>query len=44
MRVIFFLKMFKIESKFKKCKKKIQKIFFVCEINVSQYVAINCLC
>ena len=27
----------------KKKKKKNRKIFFVCEINASEYVAINCL-
>ena len=34
MRVIFFLKMFKIDSKFRKCKKK-EKIFLVSEIIAS---------
>ena len=29
MRVIFFLKMFKIESKFRKCKKKNRKYFWL---------------
>ena len=43
MRVIFLLKMFKIESKFPKCKKKNQKMFFVSEIIASEDVAINCL-
>ena len=43
MRVIFFLKMFKIESKFTKCKKKknkkkIEKIFFVSHIIESKNV------
>ena len=42
-RLIFFLKMFKIDSKFLKIKKKIGKNFFVSEINESGYVAINCL-
>ena len=32
MRVIFFLKMFKIDSKFRKCKKKEEKIFLGSEI------------
>ena len=31
--------MFKIESKFTKCKKKIQEIFFVSEIKASENVA-----
>ena len=53
MRVIVFLKMFKIEPKFrkckkkkkkKKCKKKRKKIFFVAEISTSENVAISCLC
>ena len=43
-RVIFFLKMFKIESKFRKCKKKIGKMFFVANVIASENVAINCLC
>ena len=49
MRVIVFLKMFKIEPKFRKCKKikkkikKRKKIFFVSEISASENVAINCL-
>ena len=45
MRVIFFLKMFKIESTFQnyKKKKKKQKKFLLSEIIASQYVAINCL-
>ena len=47
MRVITFLKIFKTESKFGKCKKKnkkkMKKIFFVSEINASENVAINCL-
>ena len=41
--VIFFLKMFKIESKFTKCKKKIKKMFFVSEIIASENFALNCL-
>ena len=36
--VIFFLKMFKIKSKFRKCKKN-GKIFFLFEINASENVA-----
>ena len=45
-RVIFFLKMLKIQSKLRKCKKKkkIKKIIFVCEIIASENVAINYLC
>ena len=43
-RVFSFLKMFKLESKFRKCKKKNQKKFFVSEIIASENVAINCLC
>ena len=41
-----FLKMFKLESKFRKLKKttKIQQIFFVSEIITSDNIAINCLC
>ena len=42
MRVIFFWKMLKIESKSQKCKKKIGK-FFLSEIIASQDVPINCL-
>ena len=44
-RAIFFLTMFKIESKFRKCKKKkkIAKKFFVSEIIASEDIAINCL-
>ena len=38
--IIIFLKMLKIESKFRK---KIEKKFFVYEINSSENVAINCL-
>ena len=41
--VIFFLKMFKNESKFTKLKKK-KKFFFVSEIIASENVAINFLC
>ena len=44
MSVILFLKMLKIESKFIKCKKEIQKIFFISETKASENVAINCLC
>ena len=44
MIVISFLKMFQIVFKFRKCKKKIEKIFFVSEKNASENVAINCLC
>ena len=43
MKVIVFLKVFKVESSFRKCKKKIQKIFFVSEMNASEKVAVNCL-
>ena len=42
MGVIFLLKVFKCEYKFRKCKKKNQKkqkIFFVSEINGSENVA-----
>ena len=43
-RVIFFKKMFKIESEFRKCeKKKTKKIFFLSEIVASENVAINYL-
>ena len=31
------------KKKKKKKKKKIREIFFVCETNASEYVAINCL-
>ena len=41
MRVIFFLKMLKLESKIRK--KKTAKIFFVSEINASVNVARNSL-
>ena len=42
---MIFWKMLKTESKFRKFKKKkkIEKMFFVSEINASEYVAINCL-
>ena len=43
LKVIFFLDMFKIKSKFRKCKKKIQKMFLVSEIIASENVAVNCL-
>ena len=44
--IFFFLKMFKIGSKFRICKKKkkMPKMFFVSEIIASENVAINCLC
>ena len=35
---------FKIESKFKKFQKKIEKIFLVSDIVASENVAIDCLC
>ena len=38
MRVIVFMKMFKIESKFRKCKRKLENIF-LSEINASENVA-----
>ena len=45
MRVIFSLKMLKIECKFQKHpKKNIHKMFFVSEITVTGNVVINCLC
>ena len=48
MRVIVFLKMFKIEHKFRKCKKKRKKerkkTFFVTEISASENVPISFLC
>ena len=43
MRVIFVLKMVKIESKFSKWNKKFGKSFFISEIIASEDVAINCL-
>ena len=44
MRVAFFLKMFKIESKYLKSKKKkIKNIFFVSDIIPSQNIAISCV-
>ena len=43
-RVIFFLKLFKIESKFWRGKKKIWNFFLVSEINSSENVLVNCLC
>ena len=45
MRVIYFLKMFKIESKLRNCKKKKKnrEIFLVSERMASQNVAINFL-
>ena len=42
-QVIFFLKMFKIESRFPKFNKKLGKCFFVSEIIASADVAIDCL-
>ena len=42
MRVIFLLKKFKTESKFRKRPIKIQKKSFVFEIIASEDVAINC--
>ena len=42
MRVIVFLKMLKIESKFRKSKKKLENTFFS-EINASENARINCL-
>ena len=43
--VIFFIKIFKIQSKFTKSKKEknMEKIFFVPEIIGSENVAVNCL-
>ena len=43
MRVIYFWKMFKIETKFGKCKKKFEKIFLMSEKIASENVAINYL-
>ena len=43
MRVIFFLKMCKIQCRFQKVHRKIQKKFFVSEIIVSELVALNFL-
>ena len=43
MRVIFFLRMCAIESRFRKWKKKIETIFFASEIIASENVAIDCL-
>ena len=40
MRVIFFLKIFKIKSKFQNLEKKIEKNFF-CVIIASKDVAVN---
>ena len=42
MRAIFFLKMFKIKSKFTKCKRKIKKMLFASEIIASENVAKKC--
>ena len=44
MRVIFFLEMFKIESKFRKIKKSIEKRYFDSETIASENIALNCLC
>ena len=51
MRLIVFLKMFKIEPRFRKCKKKKKKnekkrkkIFFVAVTSASENVAMSCLC
>ena len=43
MRLIFFLKMFKIESKFRKFQKKIEKMFFVSQIIACENGAIHFL-
>ena len=43
MSVFFLLKIFKIESKFRKAEKKILKIIFDSEIIASENVALNCL-
>ena len=43
MRVILFLEMFKIESKFRKIKKSIAKTFFDSEKIASGNIALNCL-
>ena len=42
MKVIFFLIILKIESRFPKCNKKLGKCIFVSEIIASPDVAINC--
>ena len=36
--------MFQIESKFRKCKKKIQKLIFLSEIIASENIALSRLC
>ena len=43
MRFIFFLKMFKIEFRFRKRSKKLRNRFFVSEIFASEDVAVKCL-
>ena len=43
MRVIVFWEKFKVKYRFWKCKKKVEKKFFVFEIVDSKLVALNCL-
>ena len=43
MRLIYFLKMFKIEPRFWKCKEISGNNFFVSEIIATEDVAVNCL-
>ena len=43
MRLIYFLKMFKIEPRFRKCKEISGNNFFVSEIIATEDVAVNCL-
>ena len=42
-RISFFVKVVKIEGKFRKCKKKIEKLLLFFKILASENVAINCL-
>ena len=43
LKVIIFVKILKISSRFPKCTKKIDKKFFVFEIIASELVSLNCL-
>ena len=44
MKLIFFLQMFKISSRFRKCKKKLRKSFLFFKIIASELVALTILC
>ena len=42
LRVIFFFKIFNIESRFQKMQQEAEKIFFICEIISSSLESLNC--